>query len=80
MSSQIGSVASSVVRITSTYPFPRRSPDRALGVGTAFDFIQSPVNNAANDPRPDSRLWAVGQCQIQKGGNSQGIGKTLLIV
>jgi hypothetical protein len=30
MSSQIGSVASSVVRITSTYPFPRRSPDRAL--------------------------------------------------
>jgi hypothetical protein len=31
MSSQIGSVASSVVRITSTYPFPRRSPDRALG-------------------------------------------------
>src|SRR5215207_10576822 len=30
MSSQIGSVASSVVCITSTYPFPRRSPDRAL--------------------------------------------------
>jgi hypothetical protein len=49
-------------------------------VGTALDFIKSAVNNAANDPRPDSRLRAAGQCQIQKGGNTQGIGKTLLIV
>ena len=30
---QIGYVRSLVVRITSIYPFPRRSPDRALGIG-----------------------------------------------
>ena len=52
--SQRGFAGSSAVRITSTYPFPGRSPDRALEllkISRASDFALTPI-----DPNPHAML------------------------